>query len=662
MYAGKMRAIVFIVLFLIYFDDINGQEEMNQIGENIESVTETNRIIKLDDVCTCSEIPDITGTHLVLNILCAGQMEEFKDLDKIEWPPNRHELKIAASFQGVGVTTLAKLPPNRHVETLLFHSNTITNYWPEPFSDVPNLKTLSFYQNELSYITQDLFANIDGLEELDLSYNKLTVLAPTDFKYLRHLKRLSLQSNLISEMPIRALDALVTLEELDISRNNLGGELVLRSDGEAFKALKQVFLGNNKITYVSKNSFEPDNKIELLDLTYNQIQTIDEDAFLTCINLQELNLANNNITFIFQLPQLIQIVILKDNTMYQWPPFPTGIKLIDLSNNRLSDIYDEDKADFENLEVLDISGNHLTDLNIKKKMPSLLNLDLAYNMIKDVPNTLNSEIFPNLKVLRLDGNPIRSIYFKNIIALKTLFMSDLENLTVVDDKAFSNVMGREDIVMDGQDPTVVGSSCFSLYLSNCKSLKEIKTGAFDGTSLCMLDISRNNLTNIPRDLLDWSSVTEGINLQFNPWHCTCDLEWMLHELLARMYDKYPNLLLDMRCGSPRAFEGLRLVHWYNWTEEPLCTDMYSRAGSHDTYMIGESSERYFPKVTTLTIVLCVSIIISLFVAIGLIVYLVKTRKRHRIKEAAMQRKRQSAADAKHFNGVEKEQVTALNKA
>ncbi|KAM3959189.1 uncharacterized protein ACR2FA_006725 [Aphomia sociella] len=618
----------------------------------MDAATEEKRMIKLGKVCTCSEIQDITGTHFVLNILCSvlERTEEFKDLDKIEWPPNPNDLKIAANFQGLGITTLAKLPPNSQVETLLFHTNGINDYWPDPFSEVPNLKTLSLYQNDLSAITSELFTKIDGLEDLDLSYNRLSTFSPTDFKYLKQLKRLNLQNNLIFDVPIKALIPLVSLEEIDLSRNSIGGELILWASGQPTLGLKRVSLSNNRITYISKNSFQLDNNIELLDLSYNQIQTIDEDAFLTCNKLQELNLANNNITFVFQLPQSLQIAILKFNTLYQWPQFPTGIKLIDLSNNRLSNMYDENRADFQNLEILDISGNQITDFNMEKKLPSLLNLDLAYNLFVEIPKSLNSEILPNLKVLRLDGNPMQSIYFKNIISLKTLYMNDMDKLKVVEDKAFSNVLGREDIDVVDSEIRVDPSSCFSLFLTNCKSLSEIRTGAFDSTYICMLDISSNNLTSLPRDLLDWSTVSEGVNLQSNPWHCTCDLEWMLDELLARMYDKYSNLLLDLRCGSPRAFEGLRLVHWYNWTEEPLCNEQYPRSGPRNTYMIEASSENYFPKVTTLTIVLSVSILISLFVAIGLMVYLVKTRKRHR---AYQKRKRQSGADFKHFNGAEK---------
>jgi hypothetical protein len=95
---------------------------------------------------------------------------------------------------------------------------------------------------------------------------------------------------------------------------------------------------------------------------------------------------------------------------------------------------------------------------------------------------LSSQNFPNLDELRLDGNPIESIYFKNIIVVKSLYINEIPNLVVVDDKAFSNVVSRG---VDGSD---LNEKCFSLFLSNCHQLSEIRDGAFDGTSLCMVSI------------------------------------------------------------------------------------------------------------------------------------------------------------------------------
>ncbi|CAB3253134.1 unnamed protein product [Arctia plantaginis] len=600
------------------------------------------------------EIPDIDGTHIVLYIQCSefDRIENVSDLDKISWPPNPNGLKISATFDGLGLSTLGKLPPNSQVETLKFTNNAIKAYWPDPLSDVPNLKVLSFSHNELTEITPDLFTNIEALEDLDLSYNKLSEFTKLDFKHLRHIKKLSLQSNNLKKIPLEAFQPLVSLEDLDLSKNGIFDLVLQRSDVENLARLKRLNLNENRIRSILKDTFPPENSLELLDLSNNIIEIVEENAFLSCNNLRELNLAQNNITFVFALPPSLQIAILKINTLYHWPKFPSGIKYIDLSYNRLSGLYDEATSNFDSLEVLIIGGNQIKELNIENKLPSLYILDLSYNSITDIPKSISTQYFPNLEELHLDGNPLESIYFKNIIAVKSLYMNEIKTLTVVEEKAFSNVIGRPTNETDNE------LNCFALYLSNCPSLNEIQPGAFDGTTLCTLDISKNNLTFLSKRLLDWSAVSEGVNLQFNPWHCSCDMQWIVDELLPQTYAiGNSRLLAELRCGSPRAFEGLRLVHWYNWTEQAMCSDVFSRDGRQGNYMLQPSTEPGF-KVNRLTIILGSCIIVGLLITLALFIYLVKTRKKYKVRQAAMKRKRQSAAD---MNNGNKEQFSTLNK-
>lgn len=632
-----MRAKIYLTFYFFIFKFTSGQD----------SVTEKENLIKLCAVCTCSEIPEIDGTDLVFNIQCSelDTIENVPDLDKIEWPENPNGLKVSAAFEGLGLSTLSKLPSNTQVETLRFSNNAIQTYWPDPFSEVPNLKKLSLSQNDLTEITPDLFTKIRALEDLDLSYNKLADFNTLDFKSLAHVRRLNLQSNQLKKIPVRALEPMSALEDLDLSKNGIYDVLLQRVDGNTMKGLKRLNLNGNRIRSIVRDSFPVDNSIELLDLSNNVIEIVESEAFSTCTSLRELNLAQNNITFTFALPPSLQIAILKINTLYHWPSFPSGITYIDLSYNRLSDMYDEIEAKFENLEVLNIAGNQIKEFTIEKKLPKLFSLDIAYNQFTEIPKSLSRQNLPNLEELRLDGNPLESVYFKNIIAVKSLYMNDMVNLVVVDDKAFSNVVGRG---IDGSD-----ENCFSLFLSNCRHLSEIRDGAFDATTLCMLDVSKNNLTRLSKDLLDWSTISEGIDLQHNPWDCACDLQWFLDDLLPQMYVKHSRLLAELRCGSPRALEGLRLVHWYNWTEKAFCGDNYM----HSTYFLQPSTE-HVPTISRLGIILGCCVIVSLLIAIALSVYLVKSRKRYRVRQAALNRKRQSAYDARNS----KEQFKALNKA
>lgn len=154
-----------------------------------------------------------------------------------------------------------RLPPNFQVETLQFIGNGIKTYWPDPLSDVPNLKKLSFSQNELAEITPDLFTKIEGLEDLDLSYNKIIQLNSLDFKYLHHVRKLNLQSNLLKKIPVDALQPMTMLEDLDLSKNGIFDVLLRRIESTTLKSIKRLSLNGNRIRSISKESFPEDNSM-----------------------------------------------------------------------------------------------------------------------------------------------------------------------------------------------------------------------------------------------------------------------------------------------------------------------------------------------------------------------------------------------------------------
>lgn len=154
-----------------------------------------------------------------------------------------------------------RLPANTQVVTLRFSNNAIQTYWPDPFSDVPNLKKLSFAQNDITEITPDLFTKIHALEDLDLSYNKLADFNSMDFKSLSHVRRLNLQSNQLKKIPVRALQPMTALEDLDLGKNGIFDVLLQRVDGDTMKGLKRLSLSGNRIRAVMKDSFPVNNSM-----------------------------------------------------------------------------------------------------------------------------------------------------------------------------------------------------------------------------------------------------------------------------------------------------------------------------------------------------------------------------------------------------------------
>lgn len=101
-----MRALYYLTFLFFLIANGCGQD----VYDDDVIQEEVYKLIKLCDVCTCSEIPDIDGTHIVLYIQCSefDRIENVSDLDKISWPLNPNGLKISATFDGLGLSTLGK--------------------------------------------------------------------------------------------------------------------------------------------------------------------------------------------------------------------------------------------------------------------------------------------------------------------------------------------------------------------------------------------------------------------------------------------------------------------------------------------------------------------------------------------------------------------------
>ncbi|KAG9352788.1 hypothetical protein JZ751_017364 [Albula glossodonta] len=149
----------------------------------------------------------------------------------------------------------------------------------------------------------------------------------------------------------------------------------------------------NKIKRITSKDFVNLNKLKRIDLTGNQISDIDQDAFRSLPELEDLLLADN---------QLVGL-----------PELPTTLRHIDAKNNQLrsASIHSEGFKDLTKLEFLYLSHNQLD--YIPTPLPeSLRVLHLQYNNIQSLhEDTFCNSHNPNylrrpLEDIRLDGNPI----------------------------------------------------------------------------------------------------------------------------------------------------------------------------------------------------------------------------------------------------------------
>lgn len=221
----------------------------------------------------------------------------------------------------------------------------------KPVSSSPNkspfdrLYMLELDRNEITTIDEYAFCGLTNLIYLDLSYNQLRVIHAQTFAGLIGLTHLELEHNQITTIHENALN-LPELEQLYLSGNKL-----TRLSDTIFTHLHKlsvIRLDRNSLEHIGR-SLNGLTKITLISLSINRVQDIDLMAFVGLSALHTLELAESGFTF-------ATTKIPNDRTKWN-----------------------------SSLEYLDIRRNDLANVDDLKKL----------------------RIFPNIRFIHLNGNPLR---------------------------------------------------------------------------------------------------------------------------------------------------------------------------------------------------------------------------------------------------------------
>lgn len=254
--------------------------------------------------------------------------------------------------------------------------------------------------------------------------------------------------------------------------------------------------------------FQEFYELEEVRITYSMLPAIGDSSFWPGKNIRMLDLSHNNITFIkdrdFFGLQNLRVLDLSYNNIAASPSAPfrllSSLTTLSLARNRLRTLVPRFFYMLSKLEKLDLTGNPLKDIdpeNMKDVKP-LRRLHLAKCQISRL-HSLTYQQLPNLEELDLRDNFFTYFSpeeFRHLKRLKYLHL-DGNNLTIIVEKTF-----------DGHNLRHLGLSRNRLFsLSKC---------AFCNLSIQQLDLSHNQLEDIPYDLL--SSVAhslESFDLSYN---------------------------------------------------------------------------------------------------------------------------------------------------
>ncbi|XP_033991668.1 LOW QUALITY PROTEIN: leucine-rich repeat-containing G-protein coupled receptor 5A-like [Trematomus bernacchii] len=301
------------------------------------------------------------------------------------------------SLTEVPAAALNELPALQAMTLALNHISHVPDH---AFSKLGRLVVLHLNNNRIVSTGTNCFHGLHSLETLDLNYNSL-VEFPTAIRSLGHLKELGFHSNNIQSIPEQAFignPSLITiffydnpiqsvgrsafqdLPELRTLSLNGAADLTEFPDLTGTKSLESLTITGARITSLPSSVCEQLPNLQLLDLSYNQIQSL--PSFSGCESVQKIDLHHN------------EIEELEENTFHGL----MSLRSLDLSWNRLWSVKRNSFSALPALSKLDLSSNQLSALPLIG-LQSLTHLRLAGN--SELMELIQREELPRVRVMEL---------------------------------------------------------------------------------------------------------------------------------------------------------------------------------------------------------------------------------------------------------------------
>ncbi|XP_015439684.1 PREDICTED: leucine-rich repeats and immunoglobulin-like domains protein 2 [Dufourea novaeangliae] len=278
-----------------------------------------------------------------------------------------------------------KMRPNLpKLENLHMNGMYSYEYYKQFNNSFLSLRKLYLTDNRLkSHDMANIFATLPvNVESLHLERNKISTV---DLQWFGNLDSLHLDENPLSDISIKS-NALKLLSLKNCS----------------FYALTEYLF----------TIFAP--SLQILDLSSNQIKTINSNVFSNMPVLEVLSLDRNTLSTIPYLRSLerLERLSLAYNQIEQVTAsmLPGTLRRLDLQGNRISNIDEDTFASLGYLEELDLSHNELRVLPAgwSMNLEMLTYLNVKANQLNNISD-MSIEFLTNLKELYIKDNQITSI-------------------------------------------------------------------------------------------------------------------------------------------------------------------------------------------------------------------------------------------------------------
>lgn len=455
-------------------------------------------------------------------------------------------------------------------------------------TDFPeDLVHMDLSDNKLGSVTYSMVGNFKKLNALVLAGNGLSYIEPGTFRDMRQLAGLDIsRNNLGGNVSQDMLLGLRNLEAMTIAHNEL-----VEVD-ELFVHLRKINilnLKNNQIRFISGKTFKNNIRLRYLDLSRNHLVSINKEAFKPLRRLRYLILNNNKLADLHRLSFDAHKLLMIDFTNCQLSVMIRGLprstqdlrmahnriryigdkvlynntrlRTLTLSHNKIHSIHDETFRRLRSLQELHLDHNHLTKL--PRRLPlRLVRLFLEHNQLEYITDN-NFRHSRHLEMVNLQYNQIEKLGKRTLKGLTALRNLDLEhnNIKISEDKAFLSLERLQTLDLSNNPITDLKPECF-------KGLK----------SIIMMKMRHiQNTTNVPAGLLEDMRVLRYLDLTDSPpiakriidmdlimgfLQSVSDLN-LMHDQLHRLRPDFPQYLPKLRslklAGNPWCCD--RLLTW-----------------------------------------------------------------------------------------------------
>ncbi|XP_046420533.1 toll-like receptor 6 [Neodiprion fabricii] len=394
-------------------------------------------------------------------------------------------------------SSLAPFPCSLDIQTLDISQNQFSILPAFGFSSLKRLNVLLLSGNAISIAADEALHGLRSLEIFDLSDNKIVALPAGLFREAtKSMKELHLQNNSISVLSPGLLSDLQQLVSLDLSRNQLTSSWLTSGTFSGLIRLVLLDLSHNKIEKLDPALFKDLYTLQILNLQYNELETIPADTFSPMSNLHTLAIAHNHLTYLdaYSLNGLF------------------ALSLLALDSNLLEGIHPDAFRNCSSMQDLNLSGNNLENIPVAlKDMRMLRTLDLGENQIRSLEEP-GFRGMTRLYGLRLIGNEVVNVTKAALAEVPGLQILNLARNRIenVESGAFSGSPALQAVRLDAnllQDMSgMFASAPGLLWLNVSDNVIEHFDYNFLPESLQWLDLHKNAI-------MDLGVAPAGLRLQ-----------------------------------------------------------------------------------------------------------------------------------------------------